>query len=162
MSADGSCCGASGRVPAAGKQAATGSTTGADADAANATPLDAAALDAAALDTAAPSGIGPDATGHDAGAPSPGYHETKAAYLRRLRLIEGQVRGLQRMVEEDTYCIDVLTQVAATTRALQSVATALVDDHIHHCVHHAAASGDPDVLEQKMDEVMTAVKRLLK
>lgn len=94
--------------------------------------------------------------------PSPGYHDGKAAYLRRLRLIEGQVRGLQRMVEEDAYCIDVLTQVSATTRALQSVATGLVDDHIHHCVHAAAASGDPAELERKMDEIMAAVKRLLR
>lgn len=93
---------------------------------------------------------------------SPGYHETKAAYLRRLRLIEGQVRGLQRMVEQDEYCIDVLTQVAATTRALHSVATALVDDHVHHCVRHAAASGDAEEIDRKIDEVMTAVKRLLK
>lgn len=93
---------------------------------------------------------------------APGYHDAKAAYLRRLRLIEGQVRGLQRMVEDDVYCIDVLTQVAATTRALQSVATALVDDHVHHCVRHAAASGDAEEIDRKIDEVMTAVKRLLK
>ena len=95
-------------------------------------------------------------------AQEPGYHDTKTAYLRRLRLIEGQVRGLQRMVEEDTYCIDVLTQVAATTRALQSVAPELVNDHVHHCVHHAAASGDPEELTAKIDEVMVAIKRLLK
>lgn len=102
-----------------------------------------------------------EATG-SSGDSSPGYHDAKAAYLRRLRLIEGQVRGLQRMVEEDTYCIDVLTQVSATTRALQSVATALVDDHIHHCVHQAAASGDPTEIDRKMDEIMAAVKRLVR
>lgn len=92
----------------------------------------------------------------------PGYHGDKTAYLRRLKLVEGQVRGLQRMVDEDVYCIDVLTQVSAVTKALQSVAVALVDDHIHHCVHDAARLEDPEELTQKMDEVMSAVKRLLK
>ncbi|MCS6712174.1 metal-sensitive transcriptional regulator [Brachybacterium sp. EF45031] len=98
----------------------------------------------------------------DASTPAPGYHDAKAAYLRRLKLVEGQVRGLQRMIEDDVYCIDVLTQVSAVTKALQSVATALVDDHIHHCVHQAAHSGDPAELDAKMDEVMTAVKRLMR
>lgn len=91
-----------------------------------------------------------------------GYHDDKAAYLRRLRRVEGQVRGLQRMIEEDVYCIDVLTQVSAVQKALESVATGLVDDHIHHCVQDAARSGDPAVIDAKMDEVMAAVKRLLK
>lgn len=93
---------------------------------------------------------------------SPGYHDAKAAYLRRLRLIEGQVRGVQRMVDEDAYCIDVLTQLAAVSKALQSVATALVDDHVQHCVHEAAASGDAEVLDEKIAEVMTAIKRLMR
>lgn len=92
----------------------------------------------------------------------PGYHGTKSPYLRRLKLIEGQVRGLHRMVEEDTYCIDVLTQISAVTKALQSVALGLVDDHIHHCVHDAATSGDEEELDRKMDEIMGAVKRLMK
>ncbi|MFC7464439.1 metal-sensitive transcriptional regulator [Brachybacterium sp. GCM10030252] len=92
----------------------------------------------------------------------PGYHGNKAPYLRRLKLIEGQVRGLHRMVEDDTYCIDVLTQVSAVTKALQSVALGLVDDHIHHCVHDAADSGDTEELDRKMDEIMGAVKRLMK
>ncbi|MEE1650917.1 metal-sensitive transcriptional regulator [Brachybacterium sp. J144] len=92
----------------------------------------------------------------------PGYRETKSPYLRRLKLIEGQVRGVHRMVEEDAYCIDVLTQISAVTKALQSVATGLVDDHIHHCVHDAARSGDSEELERKMDEIMQAVKRLMK
>ncbi|UVY85274.1 metal-sensitive transcriptional regulator [Brachybacterium sp. NBEC-018] len=92
----------------------------------------------------------------------PGYQDSKAAYLRRLRLIEGQVRGIGRMVEEDTYCIDVLTQVSAATKALQSVALGLVDDHIHHCVHDAAESGDSAELDRKMEEIMAAVKRLMK
>nr|WP_232226455.1 metal-sensitive transcriptional regulator [Brachybacterium phenoliresistens] len=82
--------------------------------------------------------------------------------MRRLKRVEGQVRGLQRMIEEDVYCIDVLTQVSAVQKALESVATGLVDDHIHHCVHDAARSGDPAVIDAKMDEVMAAVKRLLK
>lgn len=92
----------------------------------------------------------------------PGYQGSKAAYLRRLKLIEGQVRGIGRMVEEDTYCIDVLTQVSAATKALQSVALGLVDDHIHHCVHDAAESGDSEELDRKMAEIMAAVKRLMK
>lgn len=92
----------------------------------------------------------------------PGYRETKSPYLRRLKLIEGQVRGVHRMVEEDAYCIDVLTQISAVTKALQSVATGLVDDHIHHCVHDAARSGDAEELDRKMDEIMQAVKRLMK
>lgn len=92
----------------------------------------------------------------------PGYHSSKTAYLRRLKLIEGQVRGLHRMVEDDTYCIDVLTQVSAVTKALQSIAVGLVDDHVHHCVHAAAQSGDAQELDRKMEEIMSAVKRLMK
>ena len=104
----------------------------------------------------------PGSPAESSSAHTPGYHDTKASYLRRLRLIEGQVRGIQRMVDEDTYCIDVLTQVSAVSKALQSVATALVDDHVQHCVHEAAASGDSEMLDQKIDEVMTAVKRLMR
>lgn len=92
----------------------------------------------------------------------PGYHDAKKAYLRRLRLVEGQVRGIARMVEEDTYCIDVLTQLSAVGKALESLSVALADDHIHHCVHHAASSGDPAEIDAKLDEVMTVVKRLLR
>lgn len=92
----------------------------------------------------------------------PGYLADKSAYARRLKLVEGQVRGIQRMVDEDAYCIDVLTQISAVTKALQSVATGLADDHIHHCVHDAAVSGDTEQLDRKMDEVMAAVKRLMK
>ncbi|HEX6424194.1 MAG TPA: metal-sensitive transcriptional regulator, partial [Acidimicrobiales bacterium] len=66
---------------------------------------------------------------------------TKDDYLRRLRRIEGQVRGLQRLVDEDTYCIDVLTQISAVTSALQSVAVGLLDEHLHHCVTDAVAGG---------------------
>ncbi|GAA1489238.1 metal-sensitive transcriptional regulator [Brachybacterium sacelli] len=92
----------------------------------------------------------------------PGYQGQKSPYLRRLKLIEGQVRGVHRMVEDDTYCIDVLTQISAVTKALESVALGLVDDHIHHCVHDAAHSGDTEELDRKMDEIMGAVRRLMK
>ena len=73
-----------------------------------------------------------------------GYTQDKDAYLKRLRRIEGQVRGLQRMVENDTYCIDILTQVSAVTRALQAVALGLVEDHLGHCVAQAIEEGGPD------------------
>lgn len=78
-----------------------------------------------------------------------GYTEEKDAYLRRLRRIEGQVRGLQRMVENDDYCIDVLTQVSATTRALQAVSLGLLDEHLKHCVSDAIADGGAET-EQKV------------
>src|SRR5499433_120789 len=73
-----------------------------------------------------------------------GYTQDKDAYLKRLRRVEGQVRGLQRMVESDTYCIDVLTQVSAVTRALQAVALGLVEDHLGHCVTQAIEAGGPE------------------
>ncbi len=88
-----------------------------------------------------------------------GYTADKDAYLRRLRRIEGQVRGLQRLIEEDTYCIDVLTQISAATRALQGVALAMMDDHLRHCV--AAAASDPDDAEQKLGEAAAVIKRLV-
>ncbi|MDP9007015.1 MAG: metal-sensitive transcriptional regulator, partial [Actinomycetota bacterium] len=72
-----------------------------------------------------------------------GYTQTKDDYLKRLARIEGQVRGLQRMVEEDKYCIDVLTQVAAVNKALQSVAVGLLDQHLRHCVRDAVGGDDP-------------------
>lgn len=114
-------------------------------------------------DIVLPDGTLPVAAADVAATPEePGYHDAKKAYLRRLRLIEGQVRGIARMVEEDTYCIDVLTQVSAVGKALESLSVALADDHIHHCVHHAASSGDPAEIDAKLDEVMTVVKRLLR
>lgn len=91
----------------------------------------------------------------------PGYSEEKDAVLRRLRRIEGQVRGLQRMVEEDRYCIDVLDQVAAATRALQSVALELMDDHLAHCVAHAVQTGG-DEAAAKLDEASAAIARLVR
>ena len=80
-----------------------------------------------------------------------GYTQDKDAYLKRLRRIEGQVRGLQRMVEEDTYCVDVLTQISAATRALQAVAIGLLEDHLGHCVTQAIEQGGPEA-EAKVKE----------
>jgi DNA-binding FrmR family transcriptional regulator len=94
-------------------------------------------------------------------AETPGYHDDKAAYLTRLRRIEGQVRGLQRMVDEDTYCIDILTQVSAVNKALQSVAVGLVEDHLGHCVRDAVASGGTEA-DAKVAEAAAAVARLLR
>lgn len=91
----------------------------------------------------------------------PGYHDTKADHLKRLRRIEGQVRGLQRMVESDTYCIDVLTQVSAATRALESVALGLLDEHLAHCVADAVAKGGDDA-DAKVKEASAAIARLVR
>jgi DNA-binding FrmR family transcriptional regulator len=90
--------------------------------------------------------------------PVRGYATNKDDYLRRLRRIEGQVRGLQRMIDEDAYCIDVLTQVSAATRALQSVAVGLLDEHVRHCVQHAS----PEDSEAMIAEAMQAIERLVK
>ncbi len=86
----------------------------------------------------------------------------KDDYTRRLRRIEGQVRGLQRLVNEDTYCVDILTQVAAVTKALQSVAVGLLDEHIRHCVADAARGDDPDNADQMVTEATRAIERLVK
>jgi DNA-binding FrmR family transcriptional regulator len=90
-----------------------------------------------------------------------GYVGNKDALLSRLRKIEGQVRGLGRMVESDTYCIDVLTQVSATTRALEAVALSLLDDHLTHCVAEATAQGG-QVGEDKLREASAAIARLVR
>ncbi len=90
-----------------------------------------------------------------------GYEDNKQDVLKRLRRIEGQVRGLERMVEQDTYCIDVLTQVSAATKALQAVALALLDDHLSHCVVDAAREGG-DVAEAKVKEASDAIARLVR
>jgi DNA-binding FrmR family transcriptional regulator len=90
-----------------------------------------------------------------------GYAENKDSYLKRLRRIEGQVRGLQRMVDEDQYCIDILTQVAAVTKALQAVAVGLLEDHLGHCVAEAIATGD-DSASAKITEASEAVARLVR
>ena len=91
----------------------------------------------------------------------PGYTADKEALVKRLKRVEGQVRGLQRMVEDDTYCIDVLTQVSATTKALQSVALLLLEDHLGHCVAHALVEGGA-VADEKIKEASDAVARLVK
>jgi DNA-binding FrmR family transcriptional regulator len=90
-----------------------------------------------------------------------GYLERQSDVLRRLRKIEGQVRGLQRQVENETYCIDVLTQVSATTRALEAVALLLLEDHLSHCVAHAVAEGGP-VADEKLKEASAAIARLVR
>jgi CsoR family transcriptional regulator, copper-sensing transcriptional repressor len=90
-----------------------------------------------------------------------GYTHDKDAYLKRLRRIEGQVRGLQRMIEEDKYCIDILTQVAAATRALQSVALGLLEEHLSHCVAQAVAEGGEDAAG-KVREASDAIARLVR
>jgi DNA-binding FrmR family transcriptional regulator len=92
----------------------------------------------------------------------PGYTATKEDLLRRLRRVEGQIRGLERMVEADTYCIDVLTQVSAATRALQSVAIELLDDHLRHCVADAAAADDADEADRRLTEATQAIERLVR
>ena len=90
-----------------------------------------------------------------------GYSHEKDAIQRRLRRIEGQVRGLQRMVDEDKYCIDVLDQVSAVTRALQAVALELLDDHMAHCVADAVAAGG-DEAAGKLEEASVAIARLVR
>ncbi|MDX5961987.1 metal-sensitive transcriptional regulator [Rhodococcus opacus] len=90
-----------------------------------------------------------------------GYITEKDAYLKRLKRIEGQARGLQRMVEEDKYCIDILTQVSAMTKALQAVAMGLLEDHLSHCVVDAAVAGGPEA-EAKIKEATDAIARLVR
>jgi DNA-binding FrmR family transcriptional regulator len=92
----------------------------------------------------------------------PGYTGSKDEYLTRLRRVEGQVRGLQRMVEADTYCIDVLTQVAAVTKGLQAVSLGLLQDHLAHCVVDAARDPESEVAAAKVREATDAVARLLR
>ena len=99
---------------------------------------------------------------------TPGYHDHKVDYLTRLRRIEGQVRGLQRMVDEDVYCLDILTQVSAVKSALQSVSVGLVEDHLGHCVNDAvlgAADGTDagrEHAQEKVAEASAAITRLLR
>ena len=88
-----------------------------------------------------------------------GYVADKEALARRLHRIEGQVRGIEKMVEEDRYCIDVLTQISAVTTALESVAFRILDDHVNHCVAGALASGDPAEAGAKSKELLEAVHR---
>ena len=90
-----------------------------------------------------------------------GYNDDKAAVQKRLRRIEGQIRGLQRMVDEDRYCVEVLEQVSAATRALQSVAILLLDDHLAHCVAEALQAGGDDA-QAKLREASAAIERLVR
>ncbi|WP_028937473.1 metal-sensitive transcriptional regulator [Pseudonocardia spinosispora] len=90
-----------------------------------------------------------------------GYAEDKDSYLKRMRKIEGQVRGIARMIETDQYCIDVLTQVSAATKALEAVALGLLDEHLKHCVVEAVAEGGL-VADRKVAEASAAIARLVR
>jgi len=90
-----------------------------------------------------------------------GYTHAKEEHLKRLRRIEGQIRGLQRMVDDDKYCIDILTQVSAATRALQSFSLGLLDEHLAHCVVDAAQKGGPEA-DAKVREASEAIARLVR
>ncbi|POX41268.1 hypothetical protein C3486_09675 [Streptomyces sp. Ru73] len=102
----------------------------------------------------------PDAvTNHDLGIH--GYAQQKDAHIKRLRRIEGQIRGLQRMLEEDVYCIDILTQVSASTKGLQSFGLQLLEEHLRHCVADAAVKG-PEAIDEKVREATKAIERMLR
>jgi len=88
-----------------------------------------------------------------------GYVSDKDALIKRLHRVEGQVRGIERMVEEERYCIDILTQIAAVSTALESVSVKLLEDPVRHCVTDAIAAGDTEVAEQKGEELLAAVQR---
>lgn len=110
--------------------------------------------------------VNPGIEVEDGAQPNHGYSSNKDAYLRRLKRIEGQVRGIARMVEEDKYCIDILTQVSAVTKALHAVSLGLLEEHIGHCVVGAAnepnADRRADEIESKVKEAAEAIGRLLK
>ena len=91
----------------------------------------------------------------------PGYMHRKDDYLRRMKRIEGQVRGIERMIADETYCIDILTQVSAVTKALQAVSLGLLDEHMSHCVLDAAKADSPDA-EAKLREASEAIARLVR
>lgn len=95
-----------------------------------------------------------------------GYHSHKDAHLKRLRRIEGQVRGIQRMIDEDQYCIDVLTQIAAINKALHAVSANLVEEHIRHCVVDAALeserTGNTSIVDEKVKEATAAITRMMR
>ena len=91
-----------------------------------------------------------------------GYELDKDDYLKRLARIEGQVRGLQRMINEDTYCIDVLTQINSVSAALRGVAVGLLDEHVRHCVREAAEAGDAVTADQLVTEATKAIERLVR
>jgi DNA-binding FrmR family transcriptional regulator len=91
-----------------------------------------------------------------------GYSAERQKLLNRLRRVEGQVRGIEKMVEDDRYCIDILTQIAATTTALESVGLKILEEHTRHCVARALASGDEAVAREKTEELLAAVQRFSK
>jgi DNA-binding FrmR family transcriptional regulator len=91
-----------------------------------------------------------------------GYHADKDALIKRLHRIEGQVRGIERMVEDDRYCIDILTQIGAVSTALERVAFRILDQHVNHCVAGALASGDEAEGKRKTEELLEAVHRFAK
>ncbi|MGZ4422905.1 MAG: metal-sensitive transcriptional regulator [Gaiellaceae bacterium] len=93
---------------------------------------------------------------------APGYHADKAALIKRLHRIEGQVRGLEKMVEDDRYCIDVITQISAVNTALESLAFRILDQHVQHGVAGAIASGDEAAAAEKSRELLDAVHRFAK
>jgi DNA-binding FrmR family transcriptional regulator len=88
-----------------------------------------------------------------------GYVQDKDALVKRLHRIEGQVRGVEKMIEEERYCIDVLTQIAAISTALESVSIKVLEDHVRHCVADALAAGDAEVAQQKSEDLLAAVER---
>jgi DNA-binding FrmR family transcriptional regulator len=88
-----------------------------------------------------------------------GYADQKPQLVKRLHRIEGQVRGIERMVDEDRYCIDILTQIGAVSTALESLAVTILDEHVNHCVADAIASGDERAAREKTDELLAAVRR---
>lgn len=90
-----------------------------------------------------------------------GYDGRRDELQARLRRVEGQVRGLQKMIDEDRYCIDVLTQISSATRALQGVAVSMLDDHVHHCVRDAIGQG-PEAADEKIDEALEVIHRLIR
>ncbi|MEV4437766.1 metal-sensitive transcriptional regulator [Streptomyces sp. NPDC049577] len=121
--------------------------------------------DATVTSTTGPAEGGPAGTPEACHGESPagphGYSPQKDQHLKRLRRIEGQIRGLQRMVDEDVYCIDILTQVSASTKALQSFALQLLQEHLRHCVADAARKGG-DEIDAKVEEASAAIARLLR
>ena len=92
----------------------------------------------------------------------PGYSARKQSLVKRLHRIEGQVRGIERMVDDERYCIDILTQLGAVSTALESLAMTILDDHVQHCVADALSSGDDRAAKEKTEELLAAVRRFAK
>lgn len=104
-------------------------------------------------------GNGSGGLGTDGSGPPYGYVADKDALINRMRRIEGQARGIERMITEDRYCIDILTQIAAVSTALEAVAGRILDDHVNHCVRNALSSGDEAAAAEKTRELLEAVHR---